>query len=229
MRRPRTRRKPSSSRSSRTANEILLPTRSPLSPRAWPKAKFSAHFERAPDLVYKACVQAIRSVGCDIITVDRTNRKVRFCLGDAGNATTEHELFVFEAEDGSSDLDIASLSPHAKIRFDPYYEGIAKEAGKYLMFAGEPARRALPPADQERPLKPHRGGTILTLGILSFFCFGVVLGPIAWGMASQDLREMHRGKMDDAGKGMTVAGLVCGIIGTVGAVFALVIMLAGRH
>ncbi len=64
------------------------------------------------------------------------------------------------------------------------------------------------------PLKPHRGTTVLVLGILGlvFGCFGVILGPIAWVMGNNDLREMDQGIMDPAGRGNTQAGRICGII-----------------
>src|SRR5262245_46758655 len=35
-------------------------------------------------------------------------------------------------------------------------------------------------------LQPHRGGLILTLGILSFFFAPLILGPIAWIMGNND-------------------------------------------
>lgn len=211
------------------ANEILLARDPPRPPRLRQRAKLTAHFERTPDLVYKACVQAVRSTGCEIITVNRANRTVRFCLGNGADATAEHELFVFEAEDGSSDLDITAFSPQAKAEVEPYYEGIAKEASKYLMFAGESRQLALPPGDDRRRLKPHRGGTILTLGILSLVFHCIPMGIIAWVMGHTDLAAIRGGEMDRTGEGSTRAGMICGIIssilfaiGAIGAVVAFV-------
>ncbi|MCY2932302.1 MAG: GYF domain-containing protein [Planctomycetota bacterium] len=63
-------------------------------------------------------------------------------------------------------------------------------------------------------LKPHRGTTILVLGILGLTVCGV-LGIVAWVMGSGDLREMDAGRMDPAGRGNTNAGKICGIISTV--------------
>ena len=61
-------------------------------------------------------------------------------------------------------------------------------------------------------LKPHRGGGILALGILGIVpCF--ICGIIAWVMAKSDLAEMDAGQMDPAGRGMTNAGKICGIVG----------------
>ncbi|HEV2972975.1 MAG TPA: GYF domain-containing protein [Pirellulales bacterium] len=63
-------------------------------------------------------------------------------------------------------------------------------------------------------LKPHRGGLILTLGIL-----GIVLchflGIPAWIMGSTDLKEIRAGRMDPAGQGLTQAGKILGIIACV--------------
>ena len=38
-----------------------------------------------------------------------------------------------------------------------------------------------------RDLLPHRGSTILTLGILSLLVCGPILGPMAWVMGNTDL------------------------------------------
>jgi predicted Zn finger-like uncharacterized protein len=73
-----------------------------------------------------------------------------------------------------------------------------------------PRRRRL-----RRDYVPHRGAVILTLGIVGFFCFGIILGPIAWILGTNDLREMRAGRMDPAGEGLTQAGRICGIIVTV--------------
>ena len=67
---------------------------------------------------------------------------------------------------------------------------------------------------RRRDLKPHRGGGVLTLGILSLVICNF-LGPIAWIMGSNDLTEIRAGRMDPEGEGMTNAGRICGIIGTV--------------
>jgi hypothetical protein len=70
---------------------------------------------------------------------------------------------------------------------------------------------------RRRDLAPHRGAIILTLGILSLViaCVGIILGPIAWAMGSTDLVEMRAGRMDPEGEGITTAGRICGIIGTI--------------
>ena len=72
---------------------------------------------------------------------------------------------------------------------------------------------------QQVVLKPHRGVLVLVLGIVSIVVpipvVDLVLGAIAWYMANQDLPEIDAGLMDPAGRGMTSAGKVCGIIGCV--------------
>jgi hypothetical protein len=63
-------------------------------------------------------------------------------------------------------------------------------------------------------MKPHRGPVILVLGILGLvMCF--ILGIIAWVMGNADLREMDAGTMDPSGRGLTSAGKICGMIGTI--------------
>jgi len=72
-------------------------------------------------------------------------------------------------------------------------------------------------------LKPHRGTLILTLGILSFVCCGLLAIP-AWIMGNTDLAEMRAGRMDRAGEGLTNAGRILGIIETVFMLIALVVI-----
>jgi len=68
-----------------------------------------------------------------------------------------------------------------------------------------------PPAAYQQP---HRAGAILALGILGIVpCF--ICGIIAWVMGNGDLRKMDEGTMDPAGRGMTQAGKICGIVGTI--------------
>ncbi len=62
--------------------------------------------------------------------------------------------------------------------------------------------------------QPHRGGLILTMGILGWaLCF--VFGPIAWSMGQADLRAMRAGQMDPAGMSLTQTGMILGIIQTI--------------
>jgi hypothetical protein len=71
-----------------------------------------------------------------------------------------------------------------------------------------------------RDSEPHRGPTILILGIIGLvvgmLCgVGLPFGVAAWVMGYRDLRKMRYAKsMDPEGEGMTQAGMVCGAIGT---------------
>lgn len=64
-------------------------------------------------------------------------------------------------------------------------------------------------------VRPHRGVTVLVLGILSLVFGCVVLGIISWVMGSGDLREMQAGRMDPSGMGLTKAGKILGIISVI--------------
>lgn len=64
-------------------------------------------------------------------------------------------------------------------------------------------------------LEPHRGVTILVMGLLSLWFFCLPLGPIAWVMANTDLREIEAGRMDPNGRNLAVGGRILGIIATV--------------
>jgi hypothetical protein len=70
--------------------------------------------------------------------------------------------------------------------------------------------------------RPHRGELILILGILGLIFTCPLLGIPAWVMGQSDLTDMKHGRMDNTGHGMTVAGMVLGIIST-----ALVVLFCG--
>lgn len=61
---------------------------------------------------------------------------------------------------------------------------------------------------------PHRGTTVLVMGILSLVICAP-LGIAAWIMGKGDLSKIDAGLMDPMGRGTTQAGMVLGIIGTV--------------
>lgn len=69
--------------------------------------------------------------------------------------------------------------------------------------------------------RPHRGGTVLTLGILAVFfalccpCIGWILGGIGLNLANADLSRMEARQMDRSGQGMTRAGQILSIVGIV--------------
>jgi hypothetical protein len=71
---------------------------------------------------------------------------------------------------------------------------------------------------------PHRGTTILVLGILGLVCC-FICGIIAWVMGNTDIKSMNSGMMDPSGRGLTQAGKICGIISVVLAIVGIVIWL----
>jgi hypothetical protein len=82
------------------------------------------------------------------------------------------------------------------------------------------SRRRWDDEDGDRYRQPHRGGLILTLGILGLVFFpalviSLILNIVALCLANSDLREMAYGNMDPGGRGSTVAGKTCAIIGIV--------------
>jgi hypothetical protein len=66
-----------------------------------------------------------------------------------------------------------------------------------------------------RDLAPHRGSTVMTMGILSLFIAPIILGPIAWVMGNNDLREIRAGRMDPEGESQTNTGRVLGMVATI--------------
>jgi hypothetical protein len=74
-------------------------------------------------------------------------------------------------------------------------------------------------------MQPHRGSTILVLGILGIVVCQIC-GIIAWVMANKDIPLMQSGAMDPAGLDQAKAGKVCGIISVVllgiGVIFAMI-------
>ena len=77
------------------------------------------------------------------------------------------------------------------------------------------------PTPGRRPSQPHRGGTILTFGLLGFFCCGL-FGIAAWVMGNEDLQKMNRGVMDPNGRSMTQAGRIIGMIATIFMIISIV-------
>jgi hypothetical protein len=61
---------------------------------------------------------------------------------------------------------------------------------------------------------PGRGTTILILGIVSIVCCQL-LGPLAWIWGKQDLEKIRAGEISMEAQGLTNAGMILGIIGTV--------------
>ncbi len=79
----------------------------------------------------------------------------------------------------------------------------------------EEERRPRRPRRRRSYTAPHRGTLIMTLGILSLVVAPIILGPIAWVMGNNDLKEIRAGRMDPEGEGSTNAGRICGMIATI--------------
>lgn len=95
-----------------------------------------------------------------------------------------------------------------------------------------------------RDCEPHRGGLVLTFGIISvclgpigmvppccyinilFSGIGLGLGIAAIVMGKNDLAKMRQGVMDPQGQGTTQAGWICGIVGTVLNALAMIAWIA---
>jgi hypothetical protein len=82
-----------------------------------------------------------------------------------------------------------------------------------------PARRPRDDDDYDAPRRgsgavtPHHGVLVLVLGIIGLCCG--LSGLIAFIIGLIDIGKMNKGTMDPSGKGMTMAGLIIGIIGFV--------------
>jgi hypothetical protein len=97
-----------------------------------------------------------------------------------------------------------------------------------------------------RDCESHRGGLLLTLGILSiasaipglgttpcscclplgiaglaFGLIGVGLGITSGILGQGDLKRMHAGVMDPSGRGLTLSGVICGIVGAILSIIAM--------
>ncbi|MDT8300278.1 MAG: DUF4190 domain-containing protein [Sedimentisphaerales bacterium] len=68
---------------------------------------------------------------------------------------------------------------------------------------------------------PHRGVLILVLGILGIVCC-FICGIVAWVMGNNDMREIDAGRMDPTGRGLTQAGKICGMVGVILSIVAIV-------
>lgn len=67
---------------------------------------------------------------------------------------------------------------------------------------------------RRRNYEPHRGGLILALGIVGLVACAPVAIP-AWILGESDLKKIRAGIMDPEGEGLTQAGRILGIIGTI--------------
>src|SRR5262249_26596186 len=120
---------------------------------------------------------------------------------------------LLEAELGDD-----SGSPTSGMMKCPYcWEGIPKNAG-YCRFCGEDLDKGKREWERRgavrRDCEPHRGGLILTLGIVGLVAsflhilaiVGLPLSIAAWSMAQTDIKQIEAGQMDPQGLSNTQAG-----------------------
>jgi hypothetical protein len=87
----------------------------------------------------------------------------------------------------------------------------------------QPYKFSPPPQEYQPPKTNGKSIAAMVLGILSVVLpyIGLLIGIIAIIFASISLKEIKRNQ--EQGRGMAIAGLVCGIVGT--AIYALIILI----
>ncbi len=123
--------------------------------------------------------------------------------GKSYGPVSQEELLAWRSEGRFSANDMVWREGMAE--WQPF-SSITELGGGSVLGAPTP-----PIAKSSRRLAPHRGTTVLVLGILSFVVC-VICGVCAWVMGNSDLREMDAGRMDPAGRSSTQAGKLCGMI-----------------
>jgi hypothetical protein len=99
---------------------------------------------------------------------------------------------------------------------------LSDEQGATMTTGGQPPVQPVQAYPAGQPMRPHRGVMILVFGILGILCC-FIFGIVAWAMGNGDLREMDAGRMDPAGRGLTQAGKICGIVSVVLTIVGLAI------
>ena len=83
---------------------------------------------------------------------------------------------------------------------------------------------------------PVNGQTIMIMGIVSLFCFNIILGPLAWTQGNAALKTLDTYGDPTNQRSPVTTGRICGIIGTafgvLGILFYIIALAAGltqRH
>lgn len=93
-----------------------------------------------------------------------------------------------------------------------FYPALAPVVAEYE--PATPAPVQVVAADSIGYLQPHRGGLIVTLGVLSWVTCPI-FSVFAWVLGVGDLRLMREGRMDPNGLPQTQAGMVLGMINVI--------------
>lgn len=111
---------------------------------------------------------------------------------------------------------------------DPFSDSFPQQP-KPNPFADRPQPTANPYVSPAQPTgrsggfqKAHRGGMVLTFGIVGVLCC-MPLGIAAWVMGASDLAEMRAGRMDPSGMDTTRVGMILGIVSVGLAILGIVV------
>ena len=97
-----------------------------------------------------------------------------------------------------------------------------------------PQQGSQPPYGSPPPV-PVNATSILVMGILSFVCLGVILGPIAYVQGTNALKTLDTYGDPTNVRGQVSAGRICGLIGGIISLIAIVVRIilfavaAGHH
>jgi hypothetical protein len=92
---------------------------------------------------------------------------------------------------------------------------VQPDTAKFCNNCGATLPAAPPPQSYPHPIAEGRGGVILALGILSIIMLGPLTGIPAWVMGHNDMKKIRSGMIVQSEKGLTQAGMILGIIGTI--------------
>ena len=85
---------------------------------------------------------------------------------------------------------------------------------------------AWPPSPGGQPpmggAAPINGQTIMIMGIVSLFCFGIILGPVAWIQGNAALKSLDTYGDPTNQRSPVTTGRICGMIGTILSALGLV-------
>jgi len=99
-------------------------------PRRRTAATASAKFRQAPAVVFAAAAAAVRQVGGDVLSLERSNLHLRFVVR-SGRRVAEYTLYVFPTPTGGCELDLKAGEPDDTADAGPYTR-FAVELAAYL-------------------------------------------------------------------------------------------------